>query len=96
MMVIPKGHYQTLLDIPQSELSGVMEHTQKVAGVLHSVGFDGFNLVNANGEPAQQSVSHFHMHIIPRQTEDEIDIWAAENDLGVYDDPIYGKISDKI
>ena len=28
--------------------------------------FDGFNLVQNNGEAAGQTVMHFHMHMIPR------------------------------
>ena len=31
---------------------------------------DGFNLVQNNGEAAGQTVFHFHMHLIPRYTED--------------------------
>jgi histidine triad (HIT) family protein len=30
----------------------------------------GLNLLQCNGPAAKQSVMHFHMHVIPRQTED--------------------------
>ena len=33
------------------------------------------NLLNASGESAGQSVSHFHIHIIPRKINDGIDAW---------------------
>ena len=35
---------------------------------------DGFNLVQNNGEPAGQTVFHFHMHIIPRYENDTVNI----------------------
>ena len=31
---------------------------------------DGFNVISNNGDPAGQSVYHFHFHIIPRFNND--------------------------
>ena len=31
---------------------------------------DGLNLVQNNGEAAGQTVRHFHLHLIPRYTDD--------------------------
>ena len=31
---------------------------------------DGFNIVQNNGESAGQTVFHFHLHLIPRYTDD--------------------------
>lgn len=33
---------------------------------------DGFNIVQNNGEPAGQTVFHFHMHLIPRYEDDQV------------------------
>lgn len=96
LMVIPKAHRQDLLELLQTEFAEILEHSQRIANSLLEVGFDGFNLINANGEAAQQSVFHFHMHIVPRKSGDGIDIWAAENDQGIYDDSLYDKIADEI
>ena len=35
---------------------------------------DGFNIVQNNGEPAGQTVFHFHMHLIPRYKGDKVGI----------------------
>lgn len=35
---------------------------------------DGFNIVQNNGEPAGQTVFHFHMHLIPRYKGDQVGI----------------------
>ena len=38
-------------------------------------GYDGVNLLNASDESAGQSVPHFHIHIIPRKINDNLDTW---------------------
>ena len=57
--------FRVILDLgPASKghaLAGKMGRAMKKA--LH---FDGFNLVQNNGEAAGQTVMHFHMHMIPR------------------------------
>jgi len=69
-LVIPKNHYENLLEIPQDELNAVMSTVQKLSKHYVSLGFDGVNLINCCGESAEQSVFHFHMHIIPRKADD--------------------------
>jgi histidine triad (HIT) family protein len=34
----------------------------------------GVNLVHATGEAAWQSVSHFHLHVVPRYRSDELQV----------------------
>ena len=74
-LVLPKDHYANLFEIPADVLG-------KAAGVAKKVGTrlyeglhaDGFNLVQNNGESAGQTVFHFHMHLIPRYSDDGQDI----------------------
>ncbi len=76
MLVIPKAHCQSLLDCDEQSLAYVMEAVKKVSTYLvNNCGYEGVNLLNASGESAGQSVSHFHIHIIPRKTEDGINAW---------------------
>jgi histidine triad (HIT) family protein len=36
------------------------------------------NLVQTNGEGAQQSVKHFHIHVLPRKLGDQLKLdWGA-------------------
>jgi histidine triad (HIT) family protein len=40
---------------------------------------DGLNLVQANGPGAQQSVAHFHIHVLPRKQGDDLKLnWGAK------------------
>ena len=38
------------------------------------VGCDGYNVLQNNGIAAGQTVFHFHMHLIPRYENDEVNI----------------------
>lgn len=74
-LVIPKQHYENIFDIPEAELKQVISVaknlSEKIKGNLKA---DGIDLFNANGKEAQQSVFHFHIHIIPRYKNDNINI----------------------
>ncbi|MEI7480365.1 MAG: HIT domain-containing protein, partial [bacterium] len=39
----------------------------------------GINVLHASGKDAQQSVEHFHLHIIPRYQNDGLDLWFKNN-----------------
>lgn len=74
-LVIPKNHYENIMEIPQEDLLAVMTTVQKISKHYVSLGYTGVNLMNASGKSAQQSVFHFHMHIIPRVENDGLDTW---------------------
>jgi histidine triad (HIT) family protein len=79
-LVISKGHYPTLFDIPPEALAAVARTTAKVAkAVNRAVQPDGLNLVQSNGRAAAQSVGHFHMHVLPRLAGDGLLVnWRPE------------------
>ena len=70
-LVIPKTHYQSLLDMPEEILSELLivakELCEKMKNKLQA---KGFNLVINIGKVAGQEVPHFHLHIIPRYPDD--------------------------
>jgi histidine triad (HIT) family protein len=35
----------------------------------------GINLLHATGKDAQQSIFHFHLHVVPRYPQDGLDLW---------------------
>ena len=66
-LVIPKAHTAGLLDTPAETLKEIVVRVQKVAAhVKETLGCDGFNILQNNGEAAGQSVFHLHFHIVPR------------------------------
>jgi histidine triad (HIT) family protein len=70
-LVITKKHFDNFLTVPKDELDKLILATQFIAGVVkRSLNADGFNVISNNGNPAGQSVYHFHFHIIPRFKND--------------------------
>lgn len=73
VLVATKRHATTLLDITPQEAAAVMQTAQRVASAIREV-FDppGITLLQANGREGDQTVFHFHMHVVPRHAQDGI------------------------
>ena len=66
-LVIPKKHHENIFDISEEEMANIGVGAKKVADLLKkNLNCDGINLVNSNGEVAQQEIMHYHIHVIPR------------------------------
>lgn len=75
-LVIPKRHYESVVTCDNSTLGRVIEMCKKVGNhYVKDCGFEGYNLLNASGKAAEQSVPHLHFHILPRKIEDGIKMW---------------------
>lgn len=74
-LVMPKKHYENILQIPEDDYIKVMSKVKKIAQVILKV-FDakGLNILNNCNEVSGQTVMHFHVHIIPRYNTDDIQI----------------------
>ena len=70
-LIVPKEHYANLYELPEDTAADVMRLAKKMAlQIKDKLQCDGLNLVQNNGEPAGQTVHHFHMHVIPRYKGD--------------------------
>lgn len=75
MLVFAKKHFSTLEKADKNSWYYIGEILKKLGKRLKSKGYDGYNLLSANGVSAGQSVQHFHFHIIPRKKDDGINAW---------------------
>lgn len=81
VLVLPKKHFVNMLDIDDetlSHLSVVSKHVGQKLLAEHAA--QAINLLHAAGKEAQQSVFHFHFHVVPRYENDGLDLWL-ENRL---------------
>ena len=70
-LVVTKHHAPTLFESDEEDLKAAIVTAKRVANALLSaVKPDGINMLQANGAAAFQSVPHFHLHLIPRWTND--------------------------
>ena len=89
VLVATKRHAATLLDITPAEAAAVMQTAQRVASAVQAT-FDppGITLLQANGREGDQTVFHFHMHVVPRHAQDGIALtWPRKDpDAGTLQD----------
>ncbi|MGV8169197.1 MAG: HIT family protein [Candidatus Nanoarchaeia archaeon] len=75
-LIIPKKHFSDAFDIPEKDLNEVMQLAKKVAKTMKTkLGAEGVNILHASGKAAQQSVFHFHIHLVPRYEKDGLNTW---------------------
>ncbi len=67
MLVIPRQHRESILDIERREIEGVYGLARDVAhAAARALGAEGVNMFQNNGKRAGQSEPHFHVHVVPR------------------------------
>jgi histidine triad (HIT) family protein len=88
-LVVPKRHYENLLDVDAHDLAKTLEIVRRLASQMtERLDADGVVTWNSCGEAAGQVVMHFHVHVIPTKGDppelprperlaDEADIAAA-------------------
>ena len=75
-LVIPKIHYENIFDISPDTLERIASIAKKLALTYEkALNVKAVNLLNASGKEAQQSIFHFHLHLIPRKANDKLDLW---------------------
>ena len=73
VLVAVKRHAATLFDLTAEEAGAAMQTARRVAMAVREA-FDppGLTLLQANGREGDQTVFHFHMHVVPRHGNDGI------------------------
>lgn len=72
-LIMPRKHFENLLEIDDNTLSRLIIITKKVAkAVKEAVQADGINIITNIGYAAGQVIMHAHIHIIPRFNNDSI------------------------
>ncbi len=75
LLVVPREHFESLLDIPHGLAMHMFEVAMELAPVVKQVAdATGLNIVVNSGEAAGQDVFHYHVHVIPRSPDDGFDI----------------------
>ncbi len=70
-LILPKNHYQDIFEIDEETVSKAMALAKKIAArQMEVLNCDGVNVIQNNKEAAGQTVPHYHLHVIPRFTND--------------------------
>ena len=91
MLIIPKTHYVNLMDIDASVLSHIMNTSKDLYKKdKDKLNMDGLSITQNNDYG--QEVKHYHLHLIPRYENDNIEFIKPTNLDSVED--VYKKMSE--
>jgi histidine triad (HIT) family protein len=69
VLVIPRVHHETLMDLPHDGIEPLFEAIQRMCrAVQEAMGADGIFMAMNN--VVSQSVPHLHAHVVPRRRKD--------------------------
>lgn len=69
VLLVPRGHYETLRDLPAELLGPLFGWAQRLAAAMEDVLGAAGSFVALNNR-VSQSVPHLHVHIVPRNRKD--------------------------
>ncbi|MHC4983525.1 MAG: HIT family protein [Planctomycetota bacterium] len=94
VLLIPKGHYETLDEMPAEAAGAILRHLPAlVKAVKSATGCQGVNILQNNGRVAHQLVPHVHFHVIPRNAGDAFHFnWPA----GTYEKGRISRIAEEV
>ena len=68
-MLFPRGHYETLADLPAGLLEPFFARAQRLSAIMEAP-FGAAGSFVAMNNRVSQSVPHLHAHIVPRNRKD--------------------------
>ena len=68
-LLIPKQHYETLIDLPANLVEPVFRDVQVLARAVET-GMQAHGTFIAMNNRVSQSVPHLHVHVVPRRRKD--------------------------
>jgi len=81
-LIIPKHHVENVFDISEEDLKHISAVAQRIADKMReAINAEGVDLFQASGQAADQQVPHFHLHVIPRKTGDQLSLhewWVSQ------------------
>jgi len=80
VLIIPKKHFADMVETPDELLSQMIILAKKIgAKIIKSKLGEGFNIGINTKAVAGQVVNHFHIHIMPRLSNDNYELWHGKN-----------------
>lgn len=80
VLLCPREHYETLLDLPQHLNGPMLNNTQLLARAVEAA-VDAEGTFIAVNNHVSQTVPHLHIHIVPRRRRDGLKgfFWPRQN-----------------
>jgi histidine triad (HIT) family protein len=69
VLLVPRDHYETLIDLPPAQVAPLFAAAQRLAGAVQA-GMEADGTFVAMNNTVSQSVPHLHVHVVPRRRKD--------------------------
>jgi len=81
VLVALKAHAENLYALDEAQAAAVARTSVRVARAIRDAFAPaGLSVYQANGEPAGQTVFHYHVHLLPRHEGDGMELtWPVKN-----------------
>jgi len=89
LLIVPNKHYSNIFEIPEDILCKISALSKKISLFYkEKMWIENINILQSNGRLAWQVVFHYHMHIIPREIDDNVNFkWEHDESIRTeYDD----------
>ena len=84
MLIIPKDHRETILDMAEHEVEAVYRLARRMAlAAERAFGAVGANIYQNNGLAASQHEPHVHVHVVPKYEHSEREKLFLQRDYDV-------------
>ena len=82
-LILPKKHFDNAYHMDEDVAKKVFPLAARLAcSMKEALHCDGINILQNNEEAAGQTVFHFHMHLIPRYKDDDVDVtWKQHTSI---------------
>ncbi len=82
ILIVPNKHYENIFDTPKDILSKIIKLSKRIAMFYKKeMWISNINIVQSNWIFAGQEVFHYHMHLIPRWENDNVNLhWDHDED----------------
>ena len=80
VLLVPKKHYENMFELDKKMINKIYEASIKINDLLkEKLDIEGLTLIQNNGHG--QDVKHYHLHLVPRYSHDDIKYLSNEKQL---------------
>lgn len=84
VLVVTKTPYETLMDADEESAAAMMRAANKIAkAVQQAFAPEGITILQANKPAGWQTVPHLHLHVLPRYSNDGIELTWPRKEPGM-------------
>lgn len=85
ILIVPQKHVENIYEIDPESAGRLFALTTRFASIIkRTFGNEGLNIIQNNGKAAGQTVFHYHLHMIPRYANDQIQLgWKLDKEMKI-------------